>query len=202
MRKLFFLAIVAVPLIAGLASAQTLEDRMREQLQSTMTQLHQLQDDQASLQAGKAAAEKERDSLKAELAATKAQLAKAAKQSDKSPELEAQMAKFKDAYMQAAGSAKQSQAERDKLQAAFGGAQTLLTACETKNAQLLTVGRQILDSYARFDFGDAFGANEPFIGTKRVELENLAQDYGDKLYDGKFDPRAVRAPPPQAGAPK
>jgi DNA repair exonuclease SbcCD ATPase subunit len=201
MRKLFFLATFAASLV-GPASAQTLEDRLRKQLQSTMTQLHQMQDDQATLQADKTAAEKERDSLKAELAAAKAQLAKASKQSDKSPELEAETAKFKDAYTQAAGNAKQSQAERDKLQAAFGGAQTLLTACEAKNAQLLTVGRQILDAYARFDFGDAIGANEPFIGTKRVELENLAQDYGDKLYDGKFDPRAVHAPPPQAGAPK
>jgi len=198
MRKLFVLAVFVFPVFAGAASAQTLEDRIRQQLQATMTQLHQLQDDQASLQAEKAAAEKERDSLKAELAAAKAQLAKAGKQSANAPEIEAEMAKFKDAYAQASDSAKQSQAERDKLQAAFSGAQTVLIACEAKNVQLYAVGKQILDAYARFDFGDAFGANEPFIGTKRVELDNLAQDYGDKLYDGKFDPRTVHAPTPVA----
>jgi colicin import membrane protein len=202
MRKLFFLT-VFVSLYAGAAAAQTMEDRLRQQLQSVTTQMRQMQDDQANLQAAKDAAEKERDSLKAQLAAAKAQLAKASKQSDQSPELEAEMAKVKDAYTQASDSAKQSQAERDKAQTALTGSQTLLTACERKNDVLLHVGNEILDSYSRFDFGDALGANEPFIGNKRVELENLAQDFGDRLYDGKFDPRTVHAPPPTpASAPK
>ncbi|HEY5237622.1 MAG TPA: hypothetical protein VIJ62_04515 [Rhizomicrobium sp.] len=202
MRKLFLLA-VFVSLNAGAAAAQTMEDRLREQLQSVTTQMHQMQDDQANLQAAKAAAEKERDSLKVELASAKAQLAIASKQSDQSPELAAEMAKVRDAYMQAADSAKQSQAERDKAQTALTGSQALLTECERKNGVLLHVGNEILDSYSRFDFGDALGANEPFIGTKRVELENLAQDFGDRLYDGEFDPRAVHAPlPVPASMPK
>ncbi|HSZ74298.1 MAG TPA: hypothetical protein VK779_05715, partial [Rhizomicrobium sp.] len=66
--------------------------------------------------------------------------------------------------------------------------------CEAKNDKLLAVGKEILDAYSKFSFNDAVFANEPFIGERRVELENLAQDYGDKLYDGKFDPRAVHAP--------
>jgi colicin import membrane protein len=195
MRKLFFL-VVFVSLYAGAAAAQTMEDRLRQQLQSVTTQMRQMQDDQANLQAAKDTAEKERDSLKAELASAKAQLAKASKQPDQSPELAAEMAKVKDAYTQAADSAKQSQAERDKAQTALIGSQTLLTECERENGVLLRVGNEILDSYSRFDFGDALGANEPFIGNKRVELENLAQDFGDRLYDGKFDPRTVHAPPP------
>jgi DNA repair exonuclease SbcCD ATPase subunit len=202
MRKPFLLA-VFVSLYAGAAGAQTMEDRLREQLQSVTSQMRQMQDDQANLQAAKDAAEKERDSLKVQLAAARAQIVRASKQSDQSPELEAEMAKVKDAYAQAADTAKQSQAERDKLQAAFAESQTLLTACEKKNDVLLHVGNEILDSYSRFDFGDALGANEPFIGNKRVELENLAQDFGDRLYDGKFDPRTVHAPPPApASAPK
>ena len=194
MRKLFLVALIASAAWAGGACAQTMEDRLRDQLRSTMTQLQQLQDDQASLQAAKAAAEKERDSLKAELASAKVQLAKAQKQSDKSPEMEAEVAKYRDAYTQATSSAQQTQADRDRLQTSLTGAQTMLAACQAKNEKLLVLGREILDAYSKFGFNAAFFANEPFIGMKRVELENIAQDYGDRLYDGKFDPRTVPMP--------
>ncbi|QCI79938.1 hypothetical protein E6W36_11775 [Hankyongella ginsenosidimutans] len=36
---------------------------------------------------------------------------------------------------------------------------------------------------------------EPFIQAKRVELENEAQAYGDKLYNSTFDPRVDRPQP-------
>jgi chromosome segregation ATPase len=178
------------------ASAQSIEDRLREQLRATVVQLRQVQDDQAALQAQKTAAEQERDALKAQLAAAKAQLAHIPKVSAPSPELEAELAKYKDAYVQATGSAQQAQASHDKLQTDLAASQNLVSACEAKNTQLMKVGNEILDAYQHFDFGDAVGANEPFIGIKRVELENLAQDYGDRLYDGKFDPHAVRPPAP------
>ncbi|MEI9930391.1 MAG: hypothetical protein WDM89_07505 [Rhizomicrobium sp.] len=37
-------------------------------------------------------------------------------------------------------------------------------------------------------------AREPFLRLKRVELENLAQDYRDRIDGGVFDPKTVRAP--------
>jgi septal ring factor EnvC (AmiA/AmiB activator) len=174
------------------AVAQSMEDKLREELRATVTQLHQLQDDQAALQAQKAAAEQERDALKAQLAAAKAQVAAAPRNNGLSSQLESEIAKYKDAYAQAAGVVQQAQAARDKLQAGLANAQNILTACEAKNTQLLDLGNEVLASFESFDFGDAVGANEPFIAIKRVELENLAQDYGDRLYDGKFDPAAVR----------
>jgi hypothetical protein len=184
-------ALVALP-----AAAQSMEDKLREQLRATVVQLRQIQDDQAALQAQKVAAEQERDALKTQLAAAKAQLAHVPKSAalSPSPALEAELAKYKDAYAQATSTAQQAQAGHDKLQTDLTASQTLVSACETKNTQLIKVGNEILDAYQHFDFGDALGANEPFIGIKRVELENLAQDYGDRLYDGKFDPHAVRPP--------
>ena len=181
-------------LIALPAAAQSMEDKLREQLRATVVQLHQVQDDQAALQAQKVAAEQERDALRSQLAAAKSQLAHVPKSAapSPSPALEAEIAKYKDAYAQAANSAQQAQAGHDKLQTDLTASQNLLGVCETKNTQLIKVGNEILDAYQHFDFGDALGANEPFIGIKRVELENLAQDYGDRLYDGKFDPHAVR----------
>jgi uncharacterized protein YPO0396 len=189
-----FLILLAVTTLFGAypASAQSIEDRLRDQLRATVQQLHQLQDDQASLQAQKAEAEQERDALKAQLAAAKAQLSRGGQDRGQVQALAVEVSKYKSAYTQATGTAAQAQADHDKLQAGLTNTQTLLTACQAKNDQLFKVGNEVLAAYQKFDFGDAFGANEPFIGFKRVELENLAQDYGDRLYDGKFDPRQAR----------
>jgi chromosome segregation ATPase len=192
-RYIFFWASIVVALLsANAASAQTIEDRLRDQLRATVQQLHQLQDDQASLQAQKVAAEQERDALKAQLAAAKAQLGHGSQDRGQVQALVAQVSKYKDAASQATGTAAQAQADHDKLTSGLANAQLMLGTCETKNGQLLNVGMEILAAYEKFDFGEALGANEPFIGTKRVELENLAQDFGDRLYDGKFDPHTVR----------
>jgi hypothetical protein len=187
---------------AAPVGAQSLEDRLRDQLRSTLNELHQEQDQQAALQAAKTAAEQERDALKAQLAAAKAQLthlAHAGQSAASSRALEVEVAKYKDAYTQAAGNAQQAQADHDKLQSGLGDAQKQLGVCEDKNAALLKLGNEILSAYESFDVGDAVGANEPFIGIKRVELENIAQGFGDHLNDGKFDPRATHASPSAGG---
>jgi chromosome segregation ATPase len=189
---LLFALVLAATFNAHAVLAQTIEDRLRDQLRVTMQQLHQLQDDQASLQAQKVAAEQERDALKVQLAAAKAQQGHGGVDRGQVQALAAQVSKYKDAASQASGTAAQAQADHDKLTAELANAQLVLGACETKNGQLLNVGMDILKAYEKFDFGEAMGADEPFIGIKRVELENLAQDFGDRLYDGKFNPQTVR----------
>ena len=58
-------AFAALLTLASPAVATPLEDRLREQLRATVTQLRDVQASQATLQAAKDAAEKERDALKA-----------------------------------------------------------------------------------------------------------------------------------------
>ena len=69
MRRIFPLIVVLVSM-SGAATAQSdsLENRLREQLRSTVTELRDLQSSQAALQAAKDKAEKERDALKAKMA--------------------------------------------------------------------------------------------------------------------------------------
>jgi chromosome segregation ATPase len=158
-----------------------------------MNQVQQLQDQQASLQAAKTAAEKERDDLKAQLAAAKAQRAPATRNAadvQKEAALEAQVTQYKDAATQATGTVQQAQADRDKAQKALDDVQKKLGVCEDRNAKLFKTGNDILDAYQNYDLGDAIGANEPFIGIKRVELENKAQGFDDRLHEGKYDPNA------------
>ncbi len=166
---------------------------MRDQLRAEMNQVQQLQDQQASLQAAKTAAEKERDDLKGQLAAARAQLAHASRNAadvHKEAALEAQVSQYKDAASQATGSVQQAQADRDKAHKAADDVQKKLAVCEDRNAKLFKTGNDILDAYQKFDMGDAIGANEPLIGIKRVELENEAQGFDDRLHDGKYDPNA------------
>ena len=187
-KELVFAALTA--LCASPACAQSLEDRLRDQLRNTLNELHDAQDQQAQLQAQKAAAEKERDDFKAQLAAAKAQLARPARNTAEMDALQAEIAKYKDASTQATANAQQTASERDQLKTDFSGTQKLLGICEDKNTALLKTGRSILNSYEQYDFSDAIGANEPFIAIKRVELENIAQDFDDQLHAGRFDPQA------------
>jgi chromosome segregation ATPase len=203
MAKIACLIIVsALPLFAFSPScAQTLEDRLRDQLRSTLNELHELQDQQASLQAQKAAAEKERDGLKDELAKAQTKPAHAGETAAAKAQAQAlatQVVQYKAAVDQANGTAQQAQADRDKLQAALADAQKQLGTCADKNAKLLKIGNEILDAYQEFDVGEAIAANEPFISIHRVELENMAQDFDDRLHDGRFAPHEKQPSPSNA----
>ncbi|MCW4460664.1 hypothetical protein OK349_03025 [Sphingomonas sp. BT-65] len=62
----------------------------------------------------------------------------------------------------------------------------LIELGRTRNAELLKLGREILDRYARKDFFALVGGSEPFVQSSRVRLENLVQDYEDKLRAQRF----------------
>jgi len=181
---------VAMPASAQSDDSAGLRDRLRQ----VTLQLRQVQDDQATILAQKAAAETERDSVKKQLAALQSELAHARQNGQRANVVEGDLARTKDALAQAASVAQQNQAERDKLQTAASNTQTVLEACEVKNTQLLAVSREILTAYENFDFIDSLSAREPFTRLKRVELENLAQSYRDRIDEGFFDPKAVPVP--------
>jgi chromosome segregation ATPase len=201
MKAWFALPFVLLPLLPGMAAAQSSDDALRERLRQVTLQLRQVQDDQATLQAQKAAAEHDRDEAKKQLAAAQAELAHTKHEGSRVAAVQQDLAKTKDALAQATTTAQQSGSERDKLQANVASARTLLTACESKNAELLKIGREILDAYSKFDFADALGANEPFLQLHRVELENQAQDFEDRIENGKYDPRSIRPAPTAQTAP-
>jgi hypothetical protein len=93
--------------------------------------------------------------------------------------------KWKAAYNEAAGLARSREAERAKLAEQVTGLDQRAGACVAKNLELFNVASDILGRYAAMDLGDVLAAREPFIGLKRVELQNLVQDYQDKLLDQK-----------------
>jgi chromosome segregation ATPase len=213
------LVLLALP---GAVAAQTqsdMETQLRTALRSATTQLRQLQDDQATMQARQAEMGKQNEALRQQvetltqqLAAQPAGAAKAVKAEPDRAGLEQAVAEFnrklstqnealrqmnetldkwKAAYNEAATVARAKEAERAQLAAKTDGLTQQATSCEAKNAELFKIGSEILDRYAHIGVGDALGAREPFIGFERVKLQNVVQDYNGQLLDQAVEQKAT-----------
>ncbi len=76
---------------------------------------------------------------------------------------------------------KKKENERAKLQIKSAEQERKLADCRVKNAELYTLATEILERYKRFGIGEALAAREPFTGNAKVKLQNIVQDYGEKL---------------------
>ncbi len=93
------------------------------------------------------------------------------------------------AYAAAAAAADAKTSANARLTAQLAALNTQMNSCTTKNAALFKIGNQILDAYSHKD--DVFGVianREPFIGFKRVQLQNIVQDDQDTLLDNQITP--------------
>ncbi|MGJ7524773.1 hypothetical protein [Variovorax sp. GB1P17] len=207
---------------------QSMEERLRAQLRVTTTQLQQAQNELAALKAGQPAgtpaaggsgaaapAKSDVEALKKELAQSQSQLAaerQARSQASAgsqqlrqqaqatSEKATAQVAQYRGAYDDLLKMARASESERQRLATEAATHRTAMTQCEAKNTQLYAVGQEILRAYETVDLGSVLASRQPFAAQSRVKFEQIAQQYGDKLYEGKFDARAVNAPAPAAAA--
>jgi len=205
--KLILLAGLAAALLTGTLRAadqpNPAEARMRETLRNTMLQLRTAQTDAATLQSAKAELEKNNKELE-----TKVELLTKNGVKDRD-EAKNTIQKLTTKLEEQASALEQLKRELEKLQADYKAATTLAQSKETarktleeekiildrtvadqktKNAELYKLGREILLRYEKFGLGEALGAKEPFVGTKRVQLETYIQDFQDKLTDQKFKP--------------
>ena len=168
------------------------EAKLRETLRNTMLQLRTAQNERATLQASQAASEEKVKTLTAQVD----KLTKEVNVSSKlATEQEAQLAKYKEAldrweaaYQQAVDLANAKEAARSKLANDVILLQRRVADQQTKNAAMFRTANEILTRYERFGLGEALAAKEPFVGIHRVKLENLVQDYEDKLAEQKIRP--------------
>lgn len=204
---------------------QSMEERLRAQLRVTTSQLQQAQNELAALKAGQATgapaaasaapAKSELEALKKDLAQSQAQLAaerharsqvsagteQLRQQAQATTEkATAQIAQYRSAYDELLKMARAAETERQRLATEAAMQRTALTQCEAKNAQLYAVGQEILRAYETVDLGSVLASRQPFAAQSRVKFEQIAQQYGDKLYEGKFDARAVNTPTSGASA--
>src|ERR1700734_1784395 len=199
------------------APQATTESRLRDALRSTMQQLQDAQGQVATLQATQAQSDKDNADLKAKVDALTTQVAALTKQSaddkaasdkaisdlkSQNADLTTQIGKLNDAlaawekddkqYVQLA---KDKEAARAQLAVQIILLQRVVDDRETKNLALFNLGNEILTRYEKFSLGDALGAKEPFTGLSRVKLQELVQDYKDKISDQRVTPGQMPAAP-------
>lgn len=203
-------AAIVVMLASGAVQAQnqSMEERLRAQLRITTTQLQQAQNELAAFKGGAAAPSTPADieKVKKDLSNSQAAERKAreqlsgVKQQNQAAldKANAQIAQYRSAYDELLKLARASEAERQRLAMDSSWQTKAVSQCEAKNAQLYAVGQEILHAYETVDMGTVMAARQPFAAQSRVKLDQIAQQYGDKLYDGRFDVRSSNVPAEQA----
>ena len=198
---IFFLMLGALCLLPAQASLaaeppQTAEVQLRERLRASLLQLRTAETERAALQAAQAqwADEKKQltertEALAKQVNANKQTLqvvdslqAQVARQDQELAQLKAALQSGR----QAAELAQTQATERAKLEAeVVTGLERLVADRQAKNLALYKTATEILQRYEKFGLGDALAAREPFVGITRVKLQNLVQDYQDKLLAGR-----------------
>jgi hypothetical protein len=179
------------------------EERLRGMLRSTTLQLRDAQNQVATLQSAQAESDKQKkelsdrvDELSRQAAADKDAATKSiadlnAKVTDQNTllvQLKDTLEKWKEAYNKAVEIANTKEAQRAKFESQVIVLQRRVENDEAKNLALYKLGKEVLDRYEKFGLGTAITAREPFIGITKVKLENLVQDYSDKLLDQTTKP--------------
>ena len=188
--------LLAAAMCCGEARADTETDRLREALRSATAQTRQLEDQRTASQAKLADVEREKSALKAQVDAVRAEIKQLEKQqreaveqfNQRLTERDETMEKWKSAYEEAATVARTKDAERAKFEGEATAYKASTKSCLAKNVLLTKVGRELLQRYEQVNFGDMLVAREPLIGEQRARLQNLLQDYNDKLLDQKATP--------------
>jgi hypothetical protein len=198
------LLIAATPRLANCAEQPgAAEAKLREALRATTLQLRSADAERATLQAAKLESEEKIKALEAQVELINKQSVAERAASDKSiTTLTGRVAKLESDLLQTGASLEKSQAdfkkavefggvkeaERAKLAARVIVLDRIVADQRTKNIALYKTGSEILSRYEKFGLGEAIIAREPFTGITRVKLQNLIQEYGDKLADQKIKP--------------
>lgn len=189
-------ALLLVSIAGSDARADADTDRLREALRSATAQTRALEDQRTALQAKIAEADREKAAMVAQITAAKAQVKEVEKThreavaefNERLEDRNQTLEKWKSAYEEAATVARAKDAERSKFEGQAAAFKASTKSCVAKNALLTKVGRELLHRYEGVSFGDMVVVNEPLVGARRVQVQNLLQDYDDKLLEQKVTP--------------
>ncbi len=183
----------------GAADPNPAEARLREGLKTLTLQLRAAQTETATLQAAQAKLTEEKKELETRVAALSKQSVTDSEtiteireelvtRGNEVNRLNEALEKWKKSHGEVTVVAQKKETERAAAASQVIIMERKVADQQRKNAELFRLGNEILQRYERFGLGDALTAREPFIGTTKVKLQNLAQDYGDKLADQKIKP--------------
>lgn len=197
MRGLRLSSMVALALMmSSTAHADQEGDRLREALRAATAQARAAEDQRAALQAKLTSAEQERERLRKQNEAYRAQVKEAEQAyrqavkdfNERLTERDDSLEKWKVAYAEAAGVARAKDAERTKFEAEATAFKASTKACEAKNVQLVKTANEVVTRYEAMDPFEKVLDHDPVFGLKRVEHQNAAQDFRDKILEQKAKP--------------
>jgi hypothetical protein len=204
--KILLLVLCGLAPALFLARAQAAESsggeaRLREALRSTTSQLRALEDERAAWKAKEAEQQRQLEALRKEASVKSAPraaardrkldrilAAQAEEKAAESARLGQSLAQCQSSSREVAAASEAAGRERTQLAADNQKLAERVKVLEARNAGMYRVGREILDWLSRQGVGAALAAREQFLGLKRVELENAAQQYEDKLLEQKVQP--------------
>lgn len=201
--------------LAPLGAAEEAPDaRLREALKNTMLQLRAAQGETAKAQSEAIAADQKAKALEAKVAELEQRTQQLAKQSNddkvaseksiaglnnKLADREKRLAdyiaaidKWKSGYEALTAAARNTDAERAKLADEAVVLKRTIADRERKNIALFNLSNEILTRYENFSLGKSLAAKEPFIGTSRVQVENLVQGYKNHILDNRLSAPAAK----------
>lgn len=185
--------------------------QMKQQMETEKAQMQaQFEQDKAALEGKAKAAEKENGEMKDSLVSTKRRNATLAAELEtlrkEKAELEARqqateaslhetqatldktsknLTDLTAQHQIAVRDLKANETQRKDLSKSLVQRDQSLTVCNEKNARLHDFGLQLVKVYDKPSTYEAVLRTEPFAQIKRVELENILQDYRDKLDEQK-----------------
>ncbi len=191
----FFFANVIVVCLSVIGTVQAGDDaRAQQAIRNMTTRLRAAETERDTLLSAKAQSEQEKktltervDSLTKQATAdsqalTTAKTALSEKETENA-QLQDSVQKLQKTQTRAVEIAQKSESERTKLSTEVIDLRRKVADREAKNIALFKLANEILTRYEHFGLGDALAAKEPFTGISRVKLENLVQDYQDKISD-------------------
>jgi predicted nucleic acid-binding Zn-ribbon protein len=195
--------LIAALLFAPAARADDETDRLRDALRHVTIDLRAAQDAQTTLQASLDQETKQNALLRQQVAALNAKVAatpaapatpavtpaalqalqaELAAARGQNAALRGGLSKWQAAYGQAAAIAQAKDRESRDLAGTSTAEGRQLALCRAENTRLTGVANDILHLYRSQGFRSILlGSYEPLIGFEQVKLENIVQDYEDKI---------------------
>ena len=191
--------LLVVSLLLGHTVQAADDAKVRETLRALTLRLRSAETERNNLLTEKAQIEQEKKTLTEKVDALTKQAAtdketiltltsKTSQQEASLTQAKEALDKLKGAYDEAVAVARKEKASHDKAADELVLLQRKLSDREDKNRKLFTLANEILTRYEKFAMGEALAAREPFTGLTRVKLENLVQDYQDKIADQRSRP--------------
>ncbi len=196
---------VVVALLAGLspfnvqaAPADKAAKKERQALRRMQQQLNEAQQQKSALDQEKAALEEtlkkageEGESHKRAAASASARASRLENDMEaahtEKAELQGQLEELRRQNQELSGQHKQLEQDMKSTSAVLAREKEQKKLCETNNDELYRIGRELVEWYSHKGAWNAILEAEPFTRMKSVEMENLLENYREKLEGGRLE---------------